>query len=144
MAEGSSYRYPHPAVTVDVVVLSDDGAVLLIRRKGEPFRGRWALPGGFMDIDERLAEAAARELDEETGLAGLQLQQVQAFDDPGRDPRGRTISIAFLARVRGRPEPRAGDDAAEARWRPLDALPPVAFDHDQIIARALEAARRAG
>lgn len=139
MSEKYCYRYPRPAVTVDMVVLTDDGAVLLIKRKAEPFKECWALPGGFIDIDETLADAAARELEEETGLSGVELTQLRAFDRPDRDPRGRTIAVAFLARVSGRPEPRAGDDAADARWMRLDDLPPLAFDHDDIISHALNA-----
>jgi len=143
MAERHCYDYPRPAVTVDAVVLTDDGAVLLIKRRSAPFEGSWALPGGFIEIDEALADAAARELAEETGITGVGLRQLRAFDEPNRDPRGRCISIAFLGHVRGRPEPKAGDDAAEARWHALDQLPPMAFDHDEIIACALAAAGRA-
>lgn len=140
MPERHCYDHPRPAVTVDAVVLSDDGAILLIKRRSAPFEGRWALPGGFIEIDETLADAAARELAEETGMTGVELRQLSAFDEPDRDPRGRCISIAFLGHVRGRPEPKAGDDAAEARWHALDQLPPMAFDHDQIITCALAAA----
>ncbi len=137
MAGKHCYSHPRPAVTVDIVVLSRNGRVLLIKRKGEPFRGGWALPGGFVDIDETLADAAARELEEETGIAGVDMRQLHAFDDPDRDPRGRTISIAFLAKVEAPPEPTAKSDAAEARWTAVDQLPPMAFDHDAIIALAL-------
>ena len=139
MPEQHVYDYPRPAVAADMVVLSRDGYVLLVRRKSEPFQGQWALPGGFMNIDERLADAAARELEEETGITGLTLRQWRAFDEPGRDPRGRTISVVFLAQVDGRPEAKGGDDAAEARWQPLDRLPRLAFDHDRILAEAQQA-----
>ncbi len=141
MAERYSYDYPRPAVTADVVLLSGDH-VLLIKRGSAPFQGGWALPGGFMDIHETLADAALRELAEETGVSGVAVRQLGAFDAPDRDPRGRTISVVFLAEAADRPEPNAGDDAAEARWHPLDHLPPMAFDHDEIIACALAAAGR--
>ncbi|MFO7897711.1 MAG: NUDIX hydrolase [Planctomycetota bacterium] len=134
------YQYPRPAVTVDVVVLSRDGAVLLIKRKNEPFKGRWALPGGFVDEDEPLEAAAARELEEETGLRGVALRQLRAYGDPGRDPRGHTVSVVFLAQLDCRARPRAGSDATEAAWHPTDALPPTAFDHQQIIAHGVEVA----
>lgn len=142
MAETHCYEYPRPAVTVDVVVLTDDAAILLVKRRSDPFAGRWALPGGFIDMDETLADAAARELAEETGVAGLNLRQLKAFDDPDRDPRARTIGVAFLSEVNGRPDVTAGDDAAEAAWHSLADLPPLAFDHDQIVACALAAAGR--
>lgn len=135
-------EYPRPMVTVDVVIFTlreNDLQVLLIRRRNPPFAGMWAIPGGFVDIDESLEAAAARELEEETGVRDVYLEQFHTFGDPGRDPRGRTITVAYLALVRAdRVQPRAGDDAAEARWWPVRALPPLAFDHDRILARALE------
>jgi len=134
------YDHPRPAVSVDSVLLSRDGYILLVKRKSAPFQGCWALPGGFVDIDETLADAAARELAEETGLTDVEMRELGAFDKPDRDPRGRTISVAFLAVVDRRAEPVAGDDAADARWTPVDKLPPMAFDHDQIIAAARQAA----
>ena len=140
MVAQHTYSFPRPAVTVDVVAISRGCQVLLVRRKADPFKGRWALPGGFIDMDETLADAAARELEEETGITGLQMRQLRAFDRPDRDPRGRTIAVAFLALLEDQPEPRAGDDAAEARWLPLDQLPPLAFDHDVIVACARETA----
>ena len=142
MAAQYAYSHPRPAVTVDVVAISCGRDVLLVKRRADPFKGRWALPGGFIDIDETLADAAARELEEETGITGLQMRQLRAFDRPDRDPRGRTIAVAFLALLEDRPELRAGDDAAEARWAPLDQLPPLAFDHDVIVACARETASR--
>jgi 8-oxo-dGTP diphosphatase len=138
------YDYPRPAVTVDIVVISRDGRILLIRRKADPYGGSWALPGGFINIDETLADAAARELEEETGLRGLTMRQLRAFDKPDRDPRGRTIAVAFLAEVDACPAPAAGDDAGEAAWFPLDRLPPLAFDHDDIIAHARRALHSSG
>lgn len=139
MAGRFCYDYPRPAVTADIVIISRDGYVLLIRREGEPFKGFWALPGGFLDAEEPPAAAAARELSEETSITGVELRLVGVFGDPGRDPRGWTISIAFLAAVDSRVSAAAGSDASEARWHALDRLPPLAFDHARIIAAAAEA-----
>src|SRR4051794_24420118 len=133
------YEYARPSVAADVVVVTREAEprVLLIRRKGEPFAGAWALPGGFVDPDETLAAAAARELREETGVAEVDLEQLAAFGDPGRDPRGWTVSVAFLARVAADTAATAADDAAEVGWHRLDKLPKnLAFDHDKILARA--------
>lgn len=138
--------YPRLMVTVDVVILTlreNDLQVLLVRRRNSPFAGMWAIPGGFVDIDEPLEAAASRELEEETGVQGVYLEQFHTFGDPGRDPRGRIITVAYLALVRAdEVRPRAGDDAAEARWWPVSDLPPLAFDHDRILACALEHLRR--
>ncbi len=129
-------------VTVDVVIFTlreNDLQVLLVLRKNPPFAGMWAIPGGFVGIDEPLETAALRELEEETGVRDVYVEQFHTFGDPGRDPRGRTITVAYLALVRAEQvQPRAGDDAAEARWWSVSALPPLAFDHDRILARALE------
>ena len=128
-------------VTVDAIVVAEIGdakSVLLIRRGHEPFAGSWALPGGFVDIDEDLDDAARRELLEETGLRIGDVIQIGAFGDPNRDPRGRAISVAFLAILDSEPAPRAGDDAAEARWFPIDHLPTtLAFDHERILESGL-------
>jgi 8-oxo-dGTP diphosphatase len=135
-----TYDNPRPAVTADIVLITKETRprILLIRRKYEPFVGCWALPGGHVDEYEPLEVAARRELKEETGLEVKRLEQFQAFGDPGRDPRGWTVTVAFLARVSAaKLKPVAGDDAAEAAWYPLDALPPLAFDHDKIIAAAI-------
>jgi 8-oxo-dGTP diphosphatase len=133
------YEYPRPAVTVDTVVVTRERRprVLLVRRKHDPFAGMWALPGGFVDQAEGLETAARRELAEETGVRVVKMEQLQSFGDPGRDPRGPTISVVFLARV-STPvrDPEGGDDAAEARWHPLHRLPPLAFDHAKILAFA--------
>jgi 8-oxo-dGTP diphosphatase len=131
------YEYPRPAVTVDLVVLSgkDKPRVLLIRRKNEPFAGMWAIPGGFVDMDESLEDAARRELHEETGATVGRIEQLHTFGDPKRDPRGRTISVVYLARVNAsKVHPKGGDDAAEAAWHSLDRPPQLAFDHAKILA----------
>ena len=129
-------------MTADIVLFSLESGrveVLLIKRGGEPFRGLWALPGGFVDKDEALEHAAERELREETGLAGIHLEQIGAFGDPGRDPRGHTVSIAFAAVVeRERTELKAGDDAADARWWSATRPPRLAFDHSKILSAAME------
>ena len=138
-----TYEYPRPMVTVDVVAVrpaSGGHEVLLVRRGGEPFRGLWALPGGFVEMDEDLPDAAVRELREETGLAAGtgDLVEVGAFGKPGRDPRGRTIGIAYaLLASAAKGDLRAGDDAAEAAWFPARDLPPLAFDHAEIVAAGL-------
>jgi len=138
------YKYPRPALTADCVVFAtaeDEGLqLLLIRRGGEPFRGQWALPGGFVNMDEDLHAAALRELEEETGFHPARLEQIGAYGRPDRDPRGRVITIAFLALVRRPDDPvRGGTDAEEAAWFPADQLPPLAFDHALLIedARAM-------
>jgi len=133
------YAYPRPAVTVDIVLVTREPKprVLLIRRKHEPFAGMWALPGGFVDKDEAMEDAARRELSEETRVRVAKLEQLQTFGDAGRDPRGWTISVVFFARVSASaPKAQGGDDAAEASWHLLERLPPLAFDHAKILARA--------
>ena len=140
-----TYAYPHPAVTVDVVIFSivDDAlSVLLIRRGRAPFEGAWALPGGFVDIDESLKRAALRELREETGLRAAWLEQLYTFGHPQRDPRERVISVAYFALVAaGSAEPQAGSDASDTRWFAVDRLPELAFDHNKIVAKARERIR---
>jgi 8-oxo-dGTP diphosphatase len=133
------YEYPRPAVTVDIVIVtrSPKPRVLLIRRKYEPFAGCWALPGGFVDMEETLEAAARRELLEETGVHAKDLVQLRTFGDPGRDPRGRTISVAYLAVVNAdKLKPHAADDAAEVGWFSLTRPPSLAFDHREILAFA--------
>jgi len=135
------YEYPRPMVTVDAVVFCGRIAsrhVALIRRRNEPYAGCWALPGGFVDMDESLDVAALRELEEETGLCGITLRQFHAFGNPGRDPRGRNICIAYVGLLPETTQLQAADDAAEAAWFPIEALPPLAFDHDKIVAMALK------
>jgi 8-oxo-dGTP diphosphatase len=139
MAKKYCYEYPHPAVTVDIIVVTRGlrPKVLLIRRKHPPYAGKWALPGGYVEIDEPLEAAAQRELREETGLKLDGLEQLYTFGDPGRDPRERTISVAYLTRVAlGKLKPRAADDAIEVGWFSLDKPPELAFDHRTILAHA--------
>lgn len=130
------YEWPRPAVTTDIVVLRGD-EILLIRRAHAPFEGSWALPGGFLDEDETLEACAARELMEETGVTCGALRLVGTYSEPDRDPRERTVSVAFATHVVADTEAKAGDDAGEAGWFALDALPDLAFDHDRIIKDAL-------
>jgi 8-oxo-dGTP diphosphatase len=141
-----TYEYPRPSVTVDVVLFTirrGGLSILLIRRKNPPFKGHWALPGGFVDPDENLEHAAARELQEETGIVQTALTQLGAFGDPGRDPRGHTVSVAFSAFVVAPMKPVAADDAAEAEWVAVSTLKRArfAFDHARIIALALQRLR---
>ena len=134
-----TYDYPHPAVTVDIVVVTiHDNAlkVLLIRRAQEPYAGMWALPGGFVEIEESLRRAAWRELREETGVSASFLEQLGAFGHPDRDPRERVITVAYYALVpHGRLQVQAGSDASDARLFDLEALPELAFDHAKILRR---------
>lgn len=131
------YDYPRPGLTVDVAVVTQESPqrVLLVQRKHEPFAGYWALPGSFVDEGERLEEAARRELLEETGVGVAGLEQIGTFGDPGRDPRGWTVSVVYLASVPSSAACRllAADDAAQARWFGFDELPALAFDHAQIL-----------
>lgn len=129
-----SYQYPRPAVTVDAILVSNRKFVLLIERGRDPFKGKWALPGGFIDMDEPLEIACQRELEEETGLRVGELKQFRAYGGVNRDPRHRTISVLFYAFTEDELVASAGDDAAKAQWFPLDQLPELAFDHQQIIA----------
>jgi ADP-ribose pyrophosphatase YjhB (NUDIX family) len=137
-------RHPAFAVTVDLVVLTIRGGklrVLLVRRGAPPHLGQWALPGGFVHPQEGLAAAAARELREETGISG-HLEQLASYGEPGRDPRGRVVSIAYLVLVPAAPPPVAGTDAAAAGWHPVAGRPdPLAFDHELILADGVERAR---
>jgi 8-oxo-dGTP diphosphatase len=134
------YSHPRPAMTVDLACFAETAGgtqVLLIRRRRDPFAGRWALPGGFVDEFEPLEAAAARELEEETGLTGVSLDQFRAYGDPGRDPRGHTVTIVFIGRLTAPAEIAGADDAEDAAWFPVDQLPPLAFDHDRIVPEAV-------
>lgn len=133
------YKYPHPSVTTDCVIFGFDGTqlqVLLIERGIEPYKGKWAFPGGFLNMDESAEEGALRELQEETGLTGAYIEQFHTFTEPNRDPRERVITIAYYALVRIQ-EVKGGDDAARAKWFALDEVPQLAFDHDMILRTAL-------
>lgn len=137
------YKYPHPAVTTDCVIFGFDGSelqVLLIERGIEPFKGKWAFPGGFLNMDETAQEGALRELKEETGLKNAYIEQFNTYSDPGRDPRERVITIAHYALVRIQ-EVKGGDDAAKAQWFPIDEVPQLAFDHDKILRDAMRKLR---
>lgn len=130
------YKYPRPALTVDALVLAntpEGNYLLLIQRKNPPFQDSWALPGGFMDMDETLEKAAKRELEEETGLVCDHLQQFKSYSAVDRDPRGRTVSVVFWEELSAIPETQAGDDAKEAQWFLLEQLPELAFDHQNIL-----------
>lgn len=138
------YKYPHPAVTTDCVVFGYDGRqlkVLLIERGNEPDKGKWAFPGGFLNIDEPADEGARRELEEETGLTVNDIRQFHTFANPKRDPRERVISIAYYAIIKIQ-DVKGGDDAAKAAWFDIDDMPELAFDHDLMFNLALKALRR--
>ncbi len=132
-----TYAYPRPAVTVDMIVIKTVNnlpQILLIERKNEPFKNQWALPGGFVDIDEEIENAAYRELEEETSISDITLNQFRTFGKPDRDPRGRTISIIYCGQlVNENQKIEAGDDAKALKWFSLDDLPELAFDHYQIV-----------
>lgn len=145
-----TYKYPRPAVTADCVVMTrkrlrvgDDKSgiavpqVLLIERGADPYKGCWAFPGGFMNMDETTEECAIRELEEETGMKVKDLQQIGAYSKVDRDPRGRTITVAYLAVIDAPIAVTGQDDAAKAQWWPIDALPPLAFDHEEIMRDAI-------
>jgi 8-oxo-dGTP diphosphatase len=137
--------YPRPSVTVDVIIFTleeDDLQVLLIQRGHPPFEGMWAIPGGFVGIDESIEGAAMRELEEETGVRDVYLEQLYTFGDLDRDPRGRVITVAYFALVpTDAVQPHAGHDAADARWCSVYDLPPLAFDHADILTYALQRLR---
>jgi 8-oxo-dGTP diphosphatase len=137
-----TYKYPRPALTVDCVVFGFDRQsmlkVMLIQRKLTPFQGNWALPGGFVRIDESTEAAALRELQEETGLEQLFLEQLYTFGEVDRDPRERVVTVAYYALVNLEEYVvKAASDASDAAWFPINTLPPLAFDHDRILAIAL-------
>jgi 8-oxo-dGTP diphosphatase len=128
-----TYQYPRPAVTVDAILISPKKTVLLIERGREPFKGKWALPGGFVELDEELETACQRELEEETGIRIKEIKQFRAYGAVDRDPRHRTISVLFYAFTDEELLAKAGDDAANAKWFSLEQLPELAFDHLQIL-----------
>lgn len=139
-AEIYCYDHPRPALTVDIVLFHRAGNrvdVLLIKRAREPFKGQWAFPGGFVDKNESLEDAAARELLEETGLSRIHLEQIGAFGDPGRDPRGHTVSVVFAGVLDQRIPAEAADDASDAAWHSARRPPKLAFDHQKILRFAL-------
>lgn len=135
-----TYRYPHPAVTTDIVVFTIQTGqlkLLLIRRGREPYAGRWALPGGFVEMDEDLDTSARRELEEETGVSGVYLEQLYTFGRPDRDPRERVITVAYYALIPAdQVHLQAASDAEAVGWFAFEELPPLAFDHEQIVAMA--------
>ena len=134
------YKYPHPAVTADCVIFGFDGInikVLLIQRGIDPYKGKWAFPGGFMNMDETAEQCARRELEEETGLKDVTVEQFYTFTDVKRDPRERVITVAHYALV-SLSEVKGGDDAEEAQWFSLDEIPSLAFDHELIFRKALK------
>ncbi len=132
-----TYAYPRPSVTVDVIVTkieNESEYILLIERKNEPFKNQWALPGGFIDINEEIEIAAYRELKEETLISDIKLQQFHTFGKPGRDPRGRTISVIYTGKlINLNQEIKAGDDAKDFRWFNIEGTPNMAFDHKDIV-----------
>lgn len=139
-----NYKYPHPAVTADCVVFAGEWpetSILLVKRAHEPYKNYWALPGGFMNIDETTQQAAVRELQEETGLMLNSLRCTGVYDAVGRDPRERVISVAYATWLNEELPVSGGDDAAEALWVPLKKAYPLAFDHLQIIDDALSCLR---
>lgn len=138
------YNYPRPAVTADIVVFKMNPderlSILLIQRKNDPFKGMWALPGGFLDMEETLEECAERELEEETGIKKIKLYQLEAFSQPDRDPRHRTITVAFWGFADQKVKPVAQSDARDVKWFDISKLPDLAFDHEKIIKKALKRA----
>lgn len=132
-----TYKYPRAALTVDAIVFVKSGketSVLLIERGREPFKNRWALPGGFIEMDETLEQACIRELEEETGLQIEKMQQFGAYDAINRDPRHRTISVVYSVELKEQKPVKGSDDAAQAKWFSLEDLPDLAFDHADILA----------
>jgi len=140
-----TYKYPRPAVTVDAVLFSkqnNEWHVLLIQRKNEPFQNCWALPGGFLDENESPAIAVARELEEETTLTNIELQELGFFGEPKRDPRAHTVSLVYWSIVDANTlTPTAADDAKDIKWQPLAELPQLAFDHNKVISEGTKKAQ---
>lgn len=141
-----TYEYPRPALTVDCIIFGlDESAilkVLLIERANDPFKNQWALPGGFVDMEENLETAALRELEEETGVKNVFIEQLYTFGAPARDPRGRVVSVAYYALVNLTQHPvQAASDARNVNWFDINHLPPLAFDHDEILKVAINRLR---
>jgi 8-oxo-dGTP diphosphatase len=141
-----TYEYPRPALTVDVVIFTlreNRLQLLLIQRRELPFAEMWALPGGFVRVEESLEEAASRELEEETGVSEAYLEQLYTYGEVERDPRGRVVTVAYFALIPADAPVRSegGSDARQARWHPVESLPPLAFDHSEIVAYALRRLR---
>lgn len=132
-----NYKYPRPALTVDAIVFNNEKEILLIQRSSEPFKDLWAFPGGFVDEDETVEKAVYRELEEETGIKQVKLKQFYTYSEPDRDPRQRTVTVAFVGKVMSMSKPIAGDDAKNAQWFNLNDLPKLAFDHAQILKEIL-------
>ncbi len=130
-----TYEYPRPAVTVDIILITKEKSpkILLIQRKNDPYKDKWAFPGGFLDMHEDLEEAASRELKEETGIEFKTLKQFKTYGSPNRDPRGRTISVVFFAFIKNIIDAQGMDDATDAQWFSLKNTPNLAFDHDIIL-----------
>jgi 8-oxo-dGTP diphosphatase len=143
-----SYQYPRPALTLDAVVFSKEKEkveVLLIQRGNEPWKGSWAIPGGFLEMEETCEQGALRELEEETGLKLSSLKQFYVFDSVHRDPRERIITVAHYGVIdKSKYTAKGSDDASDAKWFDIKQLPKLAADHDQIIAKAIETAKRNG
>ena len=136
-----TYQYPRAALTVDAIVFvnrNNKTFVLLIERGREPFKNKWALPGGFIDMDETLEQACIRELEEETLLKVSEMKQFRTYDAIGRDPRHRTISVVFSTELKMKEKVKGSDDAAHARWFSIDELPELAFDHGIILTEFFE------
>lgn len=141
------YAWPRPMVAADAAVFgffAGKTKLLLVNRRNEPFKGQWCLPGGFVDIDEELDDAVARELAEETAITGVKLEQVHSFGECGRDPRGRVITVTYMGIIqRGAAKVKAGDDAAKAKWFDIDKLPKkLAFDHNDVAKFVIKKLKR--
>lgn len=139
-----TYEYPRALVTVDAIILDrkTKSIVLLIQRRNDPYKGMWALPGGFIEMDEKLEESVAREVLEETNLEGIDFTQFKAFGNPGRDPRDRNICVVFYGYCDNPEDAKAGDDAVNEQWFELNNLPVLAFDHADIMEEYLRTGDR--